>query len=118
MRKLALSVVMLMMVGTVSFARSKASRTFTGDIMDSPCAAKGNHEAGYKMTGTDNPKDCTLACVKGGGKFVLYNAAKKATYQLDDQTKPSDFAGQKVKVTGAYDAASKTIHVEKIETSS
>ena len=50
-----------------------------------------------------------------GGKFVLYDAAKKATYMLDDQEKPNDFAGQKVKVTGTYDKATKTIHVEKIE---
>ncbi len=53
-----------------------------------------------------------------GGKFVLYSAATKTTYQLDDQEKPRDFAGQKVKVTGNYDEASKTIHVESIEAAS
>jgi hypothetical protein len=36
-------------------------------------------------------------------------------YQLDDQEKAAAFAGQKVNVKGAYDAASKTIHVESIE---
>ncbi len=87
--------------------------------MDSQCAGMGGHDpAGYKMTNTNNPKDCTLACVKMGGKFVLYNAAKKATYQLDDQEKPKDFAGQKVKVTGTYDRATKTIRVERIEAAS
>jgi hypothetical protein len=50
-----------------------------------------------------------------GGKFVLYDAATKATYMLDDQEKPKEFAGQKVKVTGTYDKATKTIHVESIE---
>ncbi len=49
---------------------------------------------------------------------MLYDATKKATYQLDDQEKPKDFAGQKVKVTGTYDRATKTIRVEKIEAAS
>ena len=53
-----------------------------------------------------------------GGKFVLYDAAKKATYMLDDQEKPEEFAGQKVKVTGTYNKATKTIHVESIHAAS
>jgi hypothetical protein len=36
-------------------------------------------------------------------------------YQLDDQKKPESFAGQKVTVTGTYDASTMTIHVTKIE---
>jgi uncharacterized protein DUF5818 len=57
----------------------------------------------------------SLACVKAGGKFVLYDATRKATYMLDDQEKPQAFAGQKVKVIGTYDKATKTIHVGSIE---
>lgn len=115
MKKLALTVVAILTLVSLSFAARKA-RSFTGEIMDSQCAMMGSHDpAGYKMTNTNNPKDCTLKCVGMGGKFVLYDAAKKATYMLDDQEKPKDFAGQKVKVTGTYDKATKTIHVEKIE---
>ncbi len=55
---------------------------------------------------------------ENGGKFVLYDSAKKATYQLDDQEKPKEFARQKVKVTGTYDKTTKTIHVENIEPAS
>jgi hypothetical protein len=116
MKKLTVVAALLLLAATVSFARGKArGRAFFGEIMDSPCAKMGNHDAGFKMTGTSTPKDCTLACVKAGGKFVLYNAAKKATYELDNQEEPRQFAGEKVKVTGTYDAATKTIHVEKIE---
>lgn len=86
--------------------------------MDSQCAMMGSHDQGYKMTNTDNAKDCTLKCVGMGGKFVLYDAAKKATYQLDDQDKPKDLAGQKVKVTGTYDKATKSIHVQDIKAAS
>jgi hypothetical protein len=86
--------------------------------MDSACAKMGNHEAGYKMTNTNTPKDCTVACVKGGSKYVLYNPTTKTTYELDDQQKPEQFAGQKVKVVGAINVSTKTIHVQQIEPSS
>jgi hypothetical protein len=46
---------------------------------------------------------------------VLYNAATKTTYDLDDQTKPKEFSGEKVRVTGTMDAATKTIHVADIK---
>lgn len=112
MRKLTLAVLLVMMGATVSFA---ANETFTGEIMDSACAKMGNHNAGYKMTGTHTRKDCTLACVKAGSKFVLYIPATKNTYQLDNQKEPKAFAGENVKVIGTYNASTKTIHVEEIE---
>ncbi|MGH9738791.1 MAG: DUF5818 domain-containing protein [Candidatus Acidiferrales bacterium] len=112
MRKLASVALLLFLGATVSFA---ANRTFVGDIMDSPCAAMGGHAAGYKMTGTNTPKACTLACVKDGGKFVLYNPDTKTTYKLDNQTEPRAFAGEIVRVTGSYNPSTKTIHVVKIE---
>lgn len=112
MKKLALFAVMLFVGGTVSAA---GARVFTGQIMDSPCAKMGSHDAGYKMTGTNTPKDCTLACVKSGAQFVLYNSARKITYKLDNQTEPKEFAGENVKVIGTYNSHTKTIHVEKIE---
>ena len=59
-------------------------------------------------------KMCTAKCVKAGGKYVLYNAAAKKVYALDDQTKPEQFAGQKVKVTGTLDEATETIHITTI----
>lgn len=97
-------------------------RNYTGEIMDSMCAASGSHAAMLKMNGMgnmnpDDPKAkamCTIECVKKGGKYVLYNAATKKTYQLDDQTKPEQFAGQNVKVTGALDKSNNTIHVTNI----
>jgi hypothetical protein len=120
-RRFVLSFAALWVVASISLAAPKThkGKTFSGEIMDSQCAMMGSHDpAGYKMTKTDNPKDCTLACVKMGGKFVLYDSAKKTTYALDDQEKPKEFAGQKVKVSGTYDKASKTIHVESIEAGS
>lgn len=112
MKKWITAILFVLLGATVSFA---ANRTFTGQIMDEPCAKAGNHDAGFKMTGTNTPKDCTLACVKAGAKFVLYNAHTKTMYELDNQTGPKGFAGENVRVIGTYNRATKTIHVVKIE---
>ena len=113
-RALGLAVTMLMFV-SMSFA---ATKTYTGEIMDSACAAMGSHEAMMKSHPNMTAKDCTLACVKNGAKFVLYNAATKTVYQLDDQKKPEQFAGAKVAVTGTLDDSTKTIHVTRIKAAS
>lgn len=109
-------IVMLLMVGTTFSFGAKAEKAYTGEIMDSTCAKMGNHDAGYKLTGTSTAKDCTEACVKSGAKYVLYNASTKTVYELDNQDKAKDLAGQKVKVEGTLNHATKTIHVDTIQT--
>lgn len=108
-----LSFLLLVAAFLTAYGQTRAT-TYSGEIMDSQCAAMGNHDAGYKMTDTKTAKECTIACVKMGGQYVLYDAAKKILYKLDDQKKPEPFAGEKVKITGTYDAGTKTIHVDKI----
>jgi len=101
-------------------------QTFTGEIMDSQCAKNASHAMMLKKEGHGDMdpnapmarKMCTENCVKMGGKYVLYSAAKKTVYEFDDQQKPADFAGQKVKVTGTYDKTTKTIHVATIQPAS
>ena len=116
MKKLILSVTAcVLLVPGLAMASDK---TFNGEIMDSPCAAGGGHESMFKKMCTHDAKACTEACVKMGGKYVLFNGASKAVYQLDDQTKPKAFAGQKVQVTGEFDKATKTIHVTAIKAAS
>src|SRR5690348_9941898 len=91
-----------------------ATQTFTGEIMDSSCAQLGSHAKMMKSMDIKTARECTLDCVKGGAKFVLFNRATKTIYQLDDQKQPAAFAGETVRVTGSYDKATKTIHVVKI----
>jgi len=91
-----------------------AAASFTGEIMDEACAKDGGHQAMFKKMGTNDPKVCTEACVKGGSKYVLFESGKNY-YKLDDQKKPAAFAGQKVQVTGTLDKSSKTIHVTEIK---
>lgn len=99
-------------------------QTFRGEIMDSQCAKEGSHAMMLKKEGMGNmdpnaaeaKKMCTLNCVKKmGSKFVLYNSSNKTVYQLDDQTKPEQFAGANVSVIGTLDKATKTIHVADIK---
>lgn len=113
---LALGTVLL---SSLSFAAPKA-KTFKGEIMDSQCAMNASHAEMLKKEGmgdkdANDPmvkKMCTENCVKMGGKYVLYDSASMKVYQLDDQTKPGQFAGQSVKVTGTLDKD--TIHVAEI----
>ena len=119
MKRFALILMASLAFLTVSFA-APADQTFAGEVMDSKCAMFSGHDA--VMNSGESAKDCTLRCVQTGGimsaKYVLFDAAGKATYQLDDQKTPEQFAGAKVKVTGTYDASTKTIHVTKIEPAS
>jgi hypothetical protein len=95
-------------------ADSHTIATFSGQIMDSKCATVGSHEAMIKKLGAKDARDCTLRCAKDGS-FVLYDSDSKTVYQLNDQEKPVRFAGQKVKISGAYDKWSQTIEIESIE---
>jgi hypothetical protein len=82
--------------------------TYKGEITDSYCAPMGSHP-------DPDAKKCTVDCVKMGATYVLYSAADKTVYQLDDQKKPAAFAGKKVSVSGTLDKATKTIHVTEIK---
>ncbi len=125
MRKIAIAAAALVMLFGAGFTLAK-DQTFTGEVMDSQCAKNASHAMMLKKEGMGDkdPNDpmvkkmCTQNCVKMGGKYVLYNAAKKTVYELDDQQKPAELAGQNVKVTGTYDKATNTIHVTSIQSAS
>lgn len=90
------------------------SRTFSGEVMDSACAEMGSHKQMEAKEGVKNARECTLACVKNGSSLVLYNPSTKTTYQLSDQDKAKEYAGERVRVRGTYDESSKTITVSSI----
>lgn len=116
-----LPVLAAVLLSSLSFAAPKG-KTFKGEIMDSQCAKEGSHAMMLKKEGMGDkdPNDpmakkmCTESCVKMGGKYVLYDSTSKKVYQLDDQTKPQQFAGQNVKVSGTLDKGGETIHVTDI----
>jgi hypothetical protein len=95
---------------------AQKTTTITGEVMDSPCALLGGHDK-MALKG-ENDKECTIRCVKMGGKYALVDAASKAWYTLDDQKKAETFAGAKVTVTGVADAANKTFKIATIKAAS
>jgi hypothetical protein len=118
MKGLAIAVVVsVAMLAASSFAAQK-QQTITGEVMDSSCAKMGSHEMMEKQhnmpASAASDKACTTACVKAGAKLVLYDSATKTSYEIDDQKKAKQFAGEKVKVTGTVDTANSSIHIAKI----
>lgn len=99
-----------------------AGVVFRGEISDSQCAfnvhslTKSHEEMLKSKSGAagKTPATCSAYCVSFlGGKFVL--STKEQVYHLDDQETARKFIGAKVKVHGALDPATKSIHVESIE---
>jgi hypothetical protein len=115
MKKFIVSLILSSSLLMVGLAAQKV-QTYTGEIMDQQCALLGGHTA--MMNQGESAKDCANRCAGIGGKYVLFDGANKAVYQLDDQKKAQGFAGGKVKVTGTYDTSSKTIHVANIQAGS
>jgi len=103
-----LSLIATMLVaGSLHAAQSDSSSisTLTGEIMDSLCAKAGSHDKmmqDMKSMGHDK-SSCVAQCIRLGAKYVLYDSAKRAVYQLDDQEKAADFAGHKVRVSGTIE---------------
>ncbi len=83
-----------------------SAATFTGVITDSMC---GKDHAMMKVTPDSK---CVTECVKHGAKYQLYDG--KNAYLLSDQKAPEQFAGQKVKITGALNEKTRIIKVESI----
>ncbi len=89
-----------------------ANSTMTGKISDSNCAAshaKSIESHGGKMT----DRDCALACVKGGAKYVFVSSDGKV-YNISNQSLAglSKYAGDDAKVTADFSGS--TITVSKI----
>src|SRR5689334_21061945 len=88
MRKLTLAMAIgLATVLLAGFSGTGGAPTFTGEIMDVPCGLVKTHAMMMQQKGSKTPVDCTQACVRDGGKVVLYDSAHQKVYQLQDQQK-------------------------------
>ena len=97
---------------------SAIEQTWTGQISDSICGAK--HEEAAEGAGRMPDRDCTLACVRGGSKYVLVltereGSSRAVVFQIANQDHKdlAVHAGHTVNVTG--ELKDKTITVSKIE---
>ena len=98
-------------IAVVAAVPRAADQTWTGQISDSLCGAK--HEEAAEGQGKMPDRDCTLACVRGGSKFVLLVDGKMFQIANQDLADLKTHAGHKVKLTG--ELKGDTITVSKIE---
>jgi hypothetical protein len=83
-----------------------ATGTWTGKISDSGCGAS-HAKMKAQHPGTD--AECTVACVKGGGKYVFVSGGKVYTIANQDEKDLALNAGKTVKLTGDIEGTSITV---------
>ncbi len=88
-------------------------QTFVGVISDGQCALKGHKEI-MKKARVNTAANCVKGCARRYG-YVLYDPATKKVYKLNDQERPAELAGKKVKIKGALNKETQTIFVSSIE---
>ena len=85
-------------------------QTLTGQISDSMC---GKSHAGMGEMGK-NPKECTMGCVKAGGKYVFVSGDKVYDIKNQNFAALAANAGTSVQLTGDVATDGKSITVTKI----
>ena len=89
-----------------------ADQTWTGSISDSMCGA--THKAAAEHGGQPmSARDCTLACVKNGAKYVFVRSGKVYNIDNQDYAGLQEHAGHSVRLTG--EMKGDTITVATIE---
>ena len=116
MTKLTFSITTLLpTILSIAMFAADANQTFSGEIMDVQCGMVKSHDLMMKQKGSKDAVECTQACMRDGGKVVLYDSTHQKVYQLADQEKAIQFAGQKVTVTGTFDAGNNTLRVDNVQ---
>ncbi|MEX0880108.1 MAG: hypothetical protein WEB59_06160 [Thermoanaerobaculia bacterium] len=91
-----------------------ADQTWTGQISDSTCGA--SHKSAIEHSGKKlSDAECTVACVKDGGKYVFVSGGKIYDIANQDLGDLEKHAGHTVKLTG--EMKDNTITVHKVEMS-
>jgi hypothetical protein len=109
----------------MGFNTFSAEKTLTGKISDSMCGAEhkammsehtkeGEVPANTNKSDQDKAHECTLACVKSGGKFVFVSGGKVYEIENQDYAGLQEHAGHAVKLTGEMSADGKTIKVTNV----
>jgi hypothetical protein len=111
MRKVSALFLIVVLAGAM--AGIAAEKTMTGRISDSMCGASHKSmEHGKKKV---DARECTLACIKGGAKYVFVSGTKVYEVSNQDLAALKDHAGHTVKLTGEWSADGKSVKVSKIE---
>ena len=86
-----------LLAGLATFAPA-ADKTWTGQISDSMCGASHVKMTSAHAGMTD--RDCALACVKGGGKYVFVSDGKVYKIANQDLGLLQAHAGHTVQLSG------------------
>ena len=102
----------LTITGLAAGFAAAATTSMEGTISDSMCGASHAKMMEMHKDAKMTDRDCTLACVKGGGKFVFVSGGK--VYNLANQNLAAlpQRAGETVNLTGNVEGD--TITVTKI----
>jgi hypothetical protein len=100
-----------LLVGVGALAQA-AEETWTGKISDSMCGASHAKMAAEHTDAKMTDRDCTLACVKSGGKYVFVSGGKIYNIENLDLALLQEHAGHTVRLTG--EMKGDTITVSKI----
>jgi putative hemolysin len=108
------------LLALVTLASPQGARVYRGEISDSQCALNvhsltRSHQEMLKsksMGGTANT--CSVYCITHLGGYLVLSAGNDV-FRLDRADMVHGFEGQKVKVTGTFNAKDKILHVVKIE---
>ena len=114
---LTLSCLLVLLLVVVQFAAAQGT-TFKGEITDEHLNC--SQTPVKAVEGITKKEGCVLYWAhfaKPPSKYVLYDAATKTTYQLDDQKSVQPYVGETVQITGTLNAATKTIHVTGVKKS-
>ncbi|MFZ0815115.1 MAG: hypothetical protein WAM78_06325 [Candidatus Sulfotelmatobacter sp.] len=103
-----------------SAANGQNPRIFRGEVSDSQCALNvhsltRSHQEMLKsksMGGTSNT--CSVYCIEHLGGYLVLSSGNDV-FRLDRADLVHGYEGQKVKVSGTFDAKAKQIHVLTIE---
>jgi hypothetical protein len=79
---------------------SAGDQTWTGKISDSMCGLAHKKMAEHGAAKMSD-RDCTLACIKDGGKYVFVHDGKVHEIENQDFAALKEHAGHTVKLTGA-----------------
>jgi hypothetical protein len=97
--------------GLSSFAGA-ATMTMNGMISDSMCGVSHAKMMEMHKDAKMTDRDCTLACVKGGGKFVFVSDGKVYNVANQKLAALTEHAGETVTLTGNVEGD--TITVSKV----
>ena len=96
----------------MSLSLTADEKTWIGRISDSMCGLSHATMAAEHGGKAMSDRECVVACIKNGGKYVLISDGQVYVIRNQDFQALPDFAGLEVVLTGAMDAHS--IRVSKI----